>query len=570
MTTNYQSKYDIVIIGAGMGGLTAAALLSRAGFSVCVLEMASQAGGYLAGFHRNRFRFDTAIHWLNQCNEGGMIYTVFESIGTDYPKTRNQRNIKRWVGDNHNYLLTNNPDELKEQLQKEFPHEKDGITRFFKTAKQIGLQLHEYGSNIRSSETMTFLEKIKRSFQTLKFVFPFIPHVRFSGEEGLRKGLNRYFKDPKLHQIFSTEPDMLSCLIPIGFAYFSDFQNPPIGGGQSFIEWLLHVTKQFETEVFYHTKVTKIIVENGEAKGVEVDHRGEVKTIASDYVLASCDIETLYEKMLPETAIPQQLKTRLREADLYHSSLTISVALDCPPEQLGFAEELVQITRQNQPKSDHSSGDPEKSEIIILAPSLRDSSMAPENNGTITIFMPAKMTNGNFWNTEGTDADGNYVRGEAYKKLKTEYAEILIRRVEEKIAPELRKHILFYHVATPVTHYRYTGNKDGTMMGARPGKKNMQAGIAHYQTPVKKLILSGHWAELGGGVPIAAKAGLNASLIILKKEKPDIFKAYTAYIDKTISAEQIRTLPIMKQYINNWSRQLTPAELLAIRRKSEE
>src|SRR5690606_37492866 len=105
-----------------------------------------------------------------------------------------------------------------------------------------------------------------------------------------------------------------------------------MGGGQSFIEWLLHVAKQFGTKVSYHTKVTKILLENDEAKGVEIDHRVEVQTIESKYVLASCDIETLYEKMLPENVISNDLKERLRSAELYHSSLTISVALDCSPE----------------------------------------------------------------------------------------------------------------------------------------------------------------------------------------------------------------------------------------------
>ncbi len=86
-------------------------------------------------------------------------------------------------------------------------------------------------------------------------------------------------------------------------------------------------------------------------------------------------------------------------------------------------------------------------------------------------------------------------------------ADVLIKRVEEKIAPGLRDHILFYEVATPVTHWRYTGNKNGTMMGARPGRQNMKNKISHYRTPVKNLILGGHWAELGGGVPSPPKPG---------------------------------------------------------------
>ena len=73
---------------------------------------------------------------------------------------------------------------------------------------------------------------------------------------------------------------------------------------------------------------------------------------------------------------------------------------------------------------------------------------------------------------------------------------MIIGRVQEKIAPALRDHILFYEVATPVTHWRYTGNKNGSMMGARPGRKNMKNKISHYRTPVKNLILEGQFEKI--------------------------------------------------------------------------
>lgn len=560
--------YDVVVIGAGMGGLTSAALLSKSGFSVCVLEMADHPGGYLAGFRRKDFRFDTAIHWLNQCGPEGLVSKVFDILGSDYPRPVSQKRIRRVKGHGFDYLLTNNPDEWKNELIAKFPNDKDGIERFFKAAKKIGKAFDNFSNIFRSEETMGFFESMRFKFKLLEFATAFIPYIRFSGEKGMKKGLSKFFKDPKLQEIFCSESELLSCLVPIGWAYYGDYQSPPQGGSQVFPEWLEYVINYFGNPIYYRSKVNRILVEGNKAKGVNFECRGKEYIVNSNYVLAASDIETVYEKMLPEDLIPEKMKTKLRQAKLYSSSVTVSIALDCPAEDLGFNEEMIYISLEGN-RVEHGGGDPEKCGISILAPSQRDKSMAPEGKGTLTLYIEAAMDYMNNWRTE-KDEKGNFIRGEEYVKLKNEVAEKLITRVEKKLEIELRKHILFYDVATPVTHYRYTGNKNGTMMGARPGRENMQAKVAHYQTPVKNLILSGHWAELGGGVPIAVRSGANAALLVLRKENKAAFKLLAKYMDSEIGIDEIRKSEVFKSYDNSWKQKLTPAEKLTARANSEE
>ena len=93
----------------------------------------------------------------------------------------------------------------------------------------------------------------------MKFIIPFAPLVRFTGVEGVQKGLKKYFSNPNLRKIFASEPDLLSCLIPISWAYTNDFQTPPEGGSQVIPEWLEHVTTTLGGGIFYKTKVNKII-----------------------------------------------------------------------------------------------------------------------------------------------------------------------------------------------------------------------------------------------------------------------------------------------------------------------
>lgn len=563
---HFKEEYDVTIIGAGVAGLTTAALLSKAGLSVCVVEMAANAGGYLAGFRRKDFRFDTAIHWLNQCGPDGMVTKVFDLIGDDYPRPKPQTNIRRYKGEHHDYLLTNNPDELLQQWIREFPGDEAGLRRFFAAAERLGRSFKFFNGYLRSEETMSFWERLRNKRRLLQFALPFIPWIRFSGPEKLEKGLRKFFSSEKLRNVFAADMELLSCLVPIGWAYYGDYQSPPTGGGQVIPEWLSHVTESFGNDIFFKCRVKQILSENGTCTGVLLDHRGTEHRLRSRFVVAACDAETLYRHMLPGTE--DGMCEKLRDAELYSSSVTVSVALDCCPSRLGLGEELVHLASEQVPKGMHAAGDPETTEISILAPSLRDPSLAPEGCGTLTLFMPALMDYEGKWRTE-TDAEGNPVRGEAYKMLKTDIAEVLIRRVQESLAPGLREHILFFDVATPVTHWRYTGNKGGSMMGTKPGRKNMQSKVARYRTPLKNLFLSGHWAELGGGVPIAVKSAANAALLVLQQQDPALFRLLARYMDNNLPLAQVLSSDGWLPYACDWVQQPTPAQKRSAREEQQ-
>ncbi len=214
----------------------------------------------------------------------------------------------------------------------------------------------------------------------LEFAIPFIPYLTYSGEKGLKKGLGKFFKDPGLCRIFSSgEQELLGCLIPIGWAYYQDFQSPPKGGSQVIPQWLQYVVEYYHNPVRLKCEVKEIFVEHGKVSGLSYEQGGKLYQMNSKYIIAACDIETLYEKMLPPDAVPDRLKKKLKNAELYGSSITVSVALDCTAESLGFNEELIHLVDERYSFNDLNSGDPKRSEMSILAPSLRDKSLAPAN-----------------------------------------------------------------------------------------------------------------------------------------------------------------------------------------------
>jgi len=560
MNTN-QAKdyYDVIIIGAGISGLTSAALLSRSGLNCCVLEMDKRPGGYLAGFDRKEFRFDSAIHWLNNCGSDGWVNKVFKIVGNDFPKAKGQKHIRRFISNDFNYLVSNKPDDLKNQWIKEFPEDKKGIIKFFKDAKRISKSFDNHINLSRSMDTMNVFEKAIHGLKMLNFALPFIPHISHTGDEGIKKGLDKYFKSSKLKSVFSSEPDLLSCLIPISWAYSNNFQTPPAGGSQSYPEWLKFVSETMGSDLFFNSKVTKVLVEDNKVKGVSYVQNGVGNEIKSKYVVAASDAENLFEKLLPKSSIPEKQKESLKKAKLYASAFTVSIGLDCTPEELGLGEENIYLFNTSFSRDELGEGDPYKSGMHILASSVRDNTLAPKGKGTLTLFIPAWINKNQNWECEKDD-QGNFIRGEKYKVLKDKYANILIDRVAEKLIPNIREHILLYDIATPITHLRYTGNKDGSMMGQKPGKENMQAKVASYKTPVKNLLLSGHWADLGGGILIAMKSAVNTSLMILQKEKPKTFKLLAKYMDGKTNIEQLRSSDLFTNYNDSWVQGKTPAQ----------
>ncbi len=510
---------DVTVIGAGIAGLTAAALLSKAGLHVVVLEANSRPGGFLSGFERRGFTFDTAIQWLNQCKPGGIVYNVFSHLGDDFPKCKPLARIRRFKGNSFDYLLTTNPHKLRDRFIEDFPGESRGIHRFFADSKVLGERLRILQYRMRAMETMSIWEKALYGFKMLHWVLPIWKHLNASAE----RGLDRYFEGEDFKRIFCIEKTLMSLLVPISLAFMEDFQAPPVGGSQAFIKWLQNRVESSGSQVLLNRRVEKVLLDGNRAVGVSL---ADGQTIRSRYVLAACDVESLYERMLPIDHVPANLCRRLREADIYYSNFTLFIGLDCDVTSLGLNEECVNLSRDGISRLEQSGGDQHKTALTIMAPSFRDPTLAPEGKGTLTIHCPAFFDYSDHWKTEA-----GLKRGQAYRDFKQEYGTVLVERVEKTMVPGLRDHIEVMEMATPVTYWRYSGNRAGSIMGATPTYRNIKNKLAHYRTPVQNLLLGGQWAEYSGGVPIAIKAGTNTSLIILKELKKTAYRELRDLID---------------------------------------
>ena len=509
---------DAVIIGAGIGGLTAAALLAKAGRKVIIAEEQPVCGGYLADFTRKGFIFDSSVQWLNQCSPGGLVYKIMNYIDPGFPECERMQNIRRYRGKDFDYLLTGCPDRLRDKLINDFPAEKKNLLKFFSDCKKIGGHFMLLNRRQRLPETMSLIEKTLFGLKMLIWLVPVWKYLKM----GMETGLSKYFKNERLKKIFISEDSFLSLVVPIAWAYSGDYQRLPRGGAAVFINRLCTKIQSGGGIILTSSRADKIIIEKRKACGILL---ADGRRISAPLVICACDQLALYEKLIAPGIISGKFIKKMQKTELFYSGFSVYLGLDINLSSLGFKDELITIFPPDNTNADCKSRDPGRVPIAVKT-SAADNNFSPAGKSTMVIHATAFMDYENSWKT-----GAGYERGKDYRDLKKRWADELIDRTEKALDINLRDHIEVMETASPVTFYRYTRNRAGTIMGQTPAAVNIKNRAAHYRTPVKNLLICGHWAEYSGGVPIAVKSGANTALLALAQANKTEFKKLARIMD---------------------------------------
>ncbi len=519
MAEPHPARCDAVVIGAGISGLCAAGLLTAAGLRVRVFEEQPRPGGYLQGFSRGGFTFDTAIHWLNGLNPDGLVHRVLDAVGPDWPRCEPLQRIWRYRGDSYDYLLDAQPDRLCTALSEAMPEEAAGFARLFADCRRLGGRMRSIYSRMRALETRGPLAKAGYGLGMLGWYWP----VRRLLRAPIDAGLAHYFSGHGPGRVFCAEERLAAVAVPIAWAYAQDYFAPPPGGSQSWIRWLVERIRDGGGSVECSRPVARVLLDAGRAAGVEL---ADGERVAAPWVLACGDLDRLYRHLLPPEAVPPALLDKLDKADLYYSCIMLYCGLRCPAEALGLGPEMIRLTRDDVARDEHQTGGPERAALLVHAPSTRDPGLVPPGKGSLCVQVPAWIEDHQRWRTGPGDE-----RTAAYREFKQAMADVLLDRLERQLIPGLRNRIERLEIATPITFRRYSANRGGSIMGAEPSDRNIKARLAGHRTPVPGLLLAGHWAEYGGGVPVCIKSAANASLLVLRRSDRAAFARLRAVMD---------------------------------------
>lgn len=491
-------KYDAIVIGSGMGGLTIAALLAKRGLKILLLEKEKQVGGYVVSFKRSGFTFDATGSFVGGCQEGGELHQILKEIGAceevEFIPIQHIRNIYPGF---EVHLREGGFSSYPDALMDLFPEEEKGLKAYLSLVKRIRDEVESYSE-------ITLIKKIL-------FPFYFRNIIRLH-RKSHTEILNHFFRGREIKMALSTlpitdPPSRLSFLFTailvtkslMGGVFY------PKGGTGKISKAMANSFLRSGGEVHLQTEVDQILIKDRRVEGVLTK---DEKIFQAPLVISNIN-PNLLVKMLP-FEFRKSFEEKIRHFKYSLSGFILYIATNLNLREMGLPYFTYLRFLSNLEEEDRmfQRGEvPKHPTTMVSIPTLLDPSLAPAGQHLLKVLVTVPYHYQERW------GGGDPVK---YRHIKEEFSQKILQQLEGKLIPGLRNHLLFYEAATPLTLERYTGNEMGAMYGLAATPKQVGNLRPPHQTPIPGLFQVGHYTRPSHGIVGASLSGLIAARIILK------------------------------------------------------
>lgn len=479
-------KYDILIIGSGLGGLTCGSILSKEGYKVCILEQNPNIGGCLQSFKRNKYCFDTGMHYVGGFEEGQPLNKIFTYLGflkklNLQPLDENSFDIIHIAEDDKKYPLGLGYKNFIENLANIFPDERDNIYKYCETIQTICKRYHLYQLEAVNASSHVFGEYSTTS------VGEFIDSVTQNKKLRIVLAGNNMLYGGEKYKTPVFVHALITNMFITGAKYFVD-------GSQQLADELAAVIRKNNGDIFTNSKVEKLEVEEKTILSVRTTS-GKIFE-ADTYISSIHPARTL--ELVDEGKIQKSYRKRISAIKNTTSGFMLFIV---------FKENTMKYLNYNYYYSvDYESVwsmndyDFEKQwpkGFMILTPPHSDSAVHAQT-AIVTSLM-------NFEDVKQWENTTVGKRGQAYDDFKKKCTERMLDMIEAAM-PGFRSKIAYVESASPLTIRDYTGTKEGTFYGTKKNIDDMVSSHIPIRTKLTNLLLTGQNLNMHGilGVPLTA------------------------------------------------------------------
>lgn len=485
-------KFDIVIIGSGLGGLQCGYILSKQGYNVCVLEKNSQFGGALQSFKRNDNEFDTGFHYVGGLKEGQPLHTLFKYF--DLLKLPwhqlDENGFDEILFNDKSYLFANGFERFAETLAKDFPKQREDLKHYSNFLKEIGLNFFDVFNTKNPNE-------IKSMNHFSESAYNFLSN---SINDSL---LQNVLSGNSLKMELNAKKLPLYIFAQINSSFIQSAWRLK-GSGSLIIKSLINSILEKGGTVLNNAKVTQLIEKNRKIKEIEINGTDRME---ADYVISNIHPTPTFELVKESSCLRKVFRNRIFALDNTFGMFTVNMELK--KDVVPYRNRNIFIYNTNDIWKISEKSDNEKIEGVFV------SFQVPANGGkfaqNIDILTPMNWSCVEKW--KGTNIAH---RGAEYEEFKAKHAEKCIQLVSKYI-PELKNGINRIFTSTPLTYYDYTETVQGSAYGIQKDYNQLLYTMLPTKTPISNLFLTGQNINFHGVLGVSVTSIYTCAEIVGKE-----------------------------------------------------
>ena len=489
---------SVIVIGAGIAGLSAGCYARMNGYRTIILEMHDKPGGLCTAWQRGGYTIDGCIHWLVGSAAGSGVYRLWEELGAVQGRKflYADEYMRYEAQDGRTFVLYADIDRLEQHMLELAPEDKERIREFCKAAKGfLNLDL-PIG---KPMELMTALEKARFGLQVARYL-PILNWNRRTMSEVMAR-----FKSPLLRNGIL---NAWSGTFPAGFllttmAYLHrKAAGYPVGGSLEFTRAIENRFLKLGGEVKYQTRVTKVLTQAGQAVGVRLQDGTELQ---ADHTISAADAHATVFEMLDGRYTDDAVRGWFDNLKPYPSLVFVGLGVnrrfdDVPPMIASLRIELVEPVKF---------ADQERKTVAFHIFN-NDPTLAPAGKTVVASPFASSLE---WWQNLRKDPG-------RYEAAKARVAEQIVRLLDQRF-PGAAAQVEVRDVATPVSFARYTGNWQGSVQGWSATPKTWMMQFRRTLPGLRNLWMCGQWLVPIGGLPPAANSGREAVQLICHQDRQE-------------------------------------------------